>query len=357
MKRILIAIALTAALIMPAAAAENKPIPQFHWTYHSLGTLSEKGLISEDIVPGKSTLTTQKAVSLLASAVSQAENKTELVGETELASMRQLAKAYRNYFADAGLSYEAIRGDIEKTAARAGLTLSASGGSSDDQDKKLSAEAAESINKFTFDIYKKAADELGHRNFFISPYSISTALAMTYAGALGDTEREMASVLSYTKDIHKSMAALISDVNSVPKDIAEIRTANALWPDKDLKITSNFEQTIRNFYKAGLSPLNYAKPEAARNTINNWTAKETNNKIKNLIAPGVLTKDTRLVLTNAVYFKSSWEEEFQAADTAPRPFWVTPKDSTKVLTMERTGDAIGYLKLSDAEIAELPYKG
>ena len=70
----------------------------------------------------------------------------------------------------------------------------------------------------------------------------------------------------------------------------------------------------------------------------------------------MLTKDTRLVLTNAVYFKSSWEEEFQAADTAPRPFWVTPKDSTKVLTMERTGDAIGYLKLSDAEIAELPYK-
>lgn len=360
MKRIIITLVLVTALLSPNIVMANisNLIPPFHWTYHSLSNLSAKGLIGEQVVPGKSAFTPEQVVALVVMALKHAENDITKLGDAELSSMRQLASAYRPYFKEAGYDYNTIRNDIEMVAIRAGLTAIETNGGFTPNPKTLSAKAAYAVNKFTFDLYRQVAAERGHRNLFISPYSVTSALAMTYAGARGITEQQMEKVLSLSPDIHKNMGALINEINSVPQDIAQVHTANAVWPAKQEKILPEYAQTVRDYYNAGLTPLNYrANPESARKTINKWVEKQTQQRIKDIIGPGVLSKETLMVLTNAVYFKSSWLEEFQSVNTVPRPFWISPERSVKVLTMNRTGEQVDYAKLSDAEILELPYKG
>lgn len=360
MKRIIITLALITVLFTPGAAMANISdlIPPFHWTYHSLSNLSAKGLIGEQVTPGKSAFTPEQVVALVVMALKHAESDTMKLGDAELSSMRQLANAYRPYFKEAGYDYNTIRNDIEMVAIRAGLMAVETNGGFRPTPKTLSAKAAYAVNKFTFDLYRQVAAERGHRNLFISPYSVTSALAMTYAGARGVTEQQMEKVLSLSPDIHKNIGALTNEINSVPQDIAQVSAANAVWPAKQEKILPEYAQTVRDYYNAGLTPLNYkANPESARQTINKWVEKQTQQRIKDIIAPGLLRKDTRMVLTNAIFFKSSWLEEFQAVNTTPRPFWVSPERSVNVLTMNRTGDNIGYANISDAEIVELPYKG
>ncbi|MDO4560288.1 MAG: serpin family protein [bacterium] len=360
MKRTIITLVLIAALLAPGTAMADisNLIPPFHWTYHSLSNLSAKGLIGEQVVPGKSAFTPEQVVALVVIALKHAENDITKLGDAELSSLRQLANAYRPYFKEAGYDYNIIRNDIEMAAIRAGLTAVETNEGFTPNPQTLSAKAALSVNKFTFDLYRQVATEHGRRNLFISPYSVTSALAMTYAGARGVTEQQMERVLSLSPDIHKNMGALINEINSVPQDVAQVNTANAVWPAKQEKILPEYAQTVRDYYNAGLIPLNYkSSPETARKTINKWVEKQTQQRIKDIIGPGVLSKETLMVLTNAVYFKSSWREEFQAVNTVPRPFWTSPERSVKVLTMSRTGEKIDYAKLSDAEIVELPYKG
>ncbi|MDO5114500.1 MAG: serpin family protein [Synergistaceae bacterium] len=360
MKRtaILTAMIMTIALATGAFADMSQLVPPFHWTYHSLSNLSSKGLISEQVTPGRSAYTGEQVVALVVMALKHAERDITKLGDLELTSMRQLANAYRPYFKTAGYDYDVIRNDIEICAMRAGLTTLDTGNGFKPNPKALSANAALSVNKFTFDLYREIAAERKGENIFISPYSVTSALAMTYAGARGITEREMERVLSINPDIHKSMGALIGELNSVPRDIAQIRSANALWPAKGENILPEYAQTVQEYYNAALTPLNYAaNPGAARRTINKWVEKQTQNKIKDIIKEGLLTKETRMLLTNAIYFQSRWEEEFEAVNTAPRPFRISPGRSVMALTMDRTAQRLSYAKLSDAEMIAMPYKG
>ena len=189
MKRIIITLALITALFTPGAAMANISdlIPPFHWTYHSLSNLSAKGLIGEQVTPGKSAFTPEQVVALVVMALKHAESDTMKLGDAELSSMRQLANAYRPYFKEAGYDYNTIRNDIEMVAIRAGLMAVETNGGFRPTPKTLSAKAAYAVNKFTFDLYRQVAAERGHRNLFISPYSVTSALAMTYAGARGVT--------------------------------------------------------------------------------------------------------------------------------------------------------------------------
>lgn len=165
-------------------------------------------------------------------------------------------------------------------------------------------------NAFALDLYARvAADKPG--NLFFSPNSIETALAMTYAGARGKTAAEMAAVLHLPPGdaaIHPDLGAFLEELNGGGKPRGyQLSVANALWGETGYRFLPGFLSLLKSDYDAGLEQLDFRNDsEGARKTINAWVEKKTAEKIKDLIGQGVLTPDTRLVLTNAIYFKGSW---------------------------------------------------
>lgn len=217
--------------------------------------------------------------------------------------------------------------------------------------------AVSAVNGFSFDLYKAAAAQAEGENIFLSPYSVSTALAMTYAGAHGTTAREMESALRFTPDIHEGMGALIASINETPEETAVVKTANALWLAKGEKILPQFRRTLSRGYNAGIAELDFAsRPENSRATINKWVEERTAGKIKDIVPGGALGRDTKLVLTNAVYFKAGWMKEFDAEKTKPRPFRAADGKTADVPTMNRTAKELSYAKLDGAQMIDLPYK-
>ena len=213
-------------------------------------------------------------------------------------------------------------------------------------------------NAFAFDLYGRLREKEG--NLFLSPYSFSTALGMTYAGARGNTKTEMAKVLRFgmlDEQLHGSFGSLISDLNDRQKSKAyQLTVANALWLQKGYPFHDAFLALTKDHYEAGLENVDYSRAtEAARQTINQWVERKTNDKIKDLIKPGMLNRLTRLVLTNAIYFKGSWAEEFDKKRTRERPFTMLNGKKGQVSMMSRT-DRFKYGKGDGFQILELPYK-
>ncbi|NLD04669.1 MAG: serpin family protein, partial [Synergistaceae bacterium] len=325
------------------------------WTYHSLEALSNKDLIKEKIIPGESSYTKEQAAAMIIEAIKKIITDPSKMGDDQLCSMRQLINGYRNELEAKGQNFDKIRTELEDMALAAGLTAIEISDTSSSKERPLNFQAVRSVNKFTFDIYRYFAAK-NTNGLFISPYSVSSALSMTYAGAEGKTAREMESVLHLTPEIHRSMSALINDINSVPDDTATVKTANAIWPAKDENLLDNYTEKIRCFYEASLTPLNYReKSKEARTTINNWVDKETEGKIKNLIGEGVLKKGTTLVLTNAVYFKSDWMNKFDPQNSRAVPFHISPTESVPTVMMTKTDKKVRYSKESDLEIVDIPY--
>lgn len=356
MKKLLTLVAVFLFFCAPNSLYAETPnlIPQFHWTYHSLETLSNEGFINEKVTPGKSAYTPEQVASMVVFALNRIQNGTAKLTETSLSSMRQLINGYRTPLETLGYDFFKMRKDIEDYATAAGLTAIETSKKTGKLNT-VSSKAAASVNAFTFDIYRTAGKSGG--NIFMSPYSISSALAMTYAGARGATEKEMEKVLRIDMSLHKSMAALISELGSVPAATAKVSTANAIWPAKQEKLLAEYVQTVRENYKAALTPLNYAaNPAKAAKTINTWVEKNTNGKIKDIISEGLLRKDTPMVLTNAVYFKSEWLSKFEPSNTLTHPFWTTQQNSVSAVMMNKTDDDIPYLKTDELEAVEIPYK-
>jgi len=345
-----------AALAFQACADTSKLIPPYHWTYHALSALSKKGLIKDDVTPGKSAYTPEQVVSLIIYALNRIQSDPGQMESDELLSMRQLVNGYKKEINHEGYNFDSIRTDLENYAILAGLPAIETDGVSTEKNRLLRTEAVDSINSFSIGIYKKMAEQY-KGNLFISPYSISTSLSMTYAGARGRTETEMEHVLSLAPDIHRSMSALIKDINSVSDDTAVISTANAVWPSADGKFLMDYCTTLQKFYSSSIIPLNYKNdPDKSRRTINKWVEENTKNKIKNIIKEGVLNKDTSMVLTNAIYFKSDWQDEFEPQRTKILPFWTDSGKPVQTMMMSRTGDKIGYVKKQDSELIEIPYR-
>lgn len=355
MKKFLMFLALATFLIPTAAfAAGQNFIPPSSWTYKSLAVLSENGLLKQKVVPGRTALTADNVVMMTIEAMNRAQNNPEKISENGITSMRQLISGYKEDFKRCGYDTAKLNSDIDAFALSTGFGQ-AEADEAEQPRIPLSKKAADSINSFTLKIYKAAGTG---SNLFLSPYSISSALSMTYAGARGKTAEEMENVLGVGPDIHKSMAALISDISSIPSSDAIITTANAIWPAKQKKFLTEFINTVRSGYHAEFNPLNYrASVENARLAINKWVESKTGGKIKDIIGRGVLDTDTPLILTNAIYFKADWQGRFDAGDTYAEPFWIKPKQSVKTQMMHKTAGGIGYASVKDAEIAELPYRG
>jgi serpin B len=198
-------------------------------------------------------------------------------------------------------------------------------------------------------------------NLFFSPYSISTALAMTYGGARGETATQMAEVLGFTvpKDrLHPAFAALEAELNAVQKKgMVQLSVANSLWPQAGYPFLPEYLGLLKQDYDTSVTPLDYkGASEAARKTINDWVEAKTNHKITDLIGPGMLDPLTRLVLANAIYFKGQWANKFRARLTTERPFHLaTSKDVTCQLMNNQA--EFGYGETPDLQVLELPYAG
>ena len=214
-------------------------------------------------------------------------------------------------------------------------------------------------NAFALDLYAQLKDRDG--NLFFSPHSISTALAMTYAGARGNTEKQMATVLHFDlehKRLHPAFRELLGQLETGEGERGyQLSVANALWGQKGYEFLEKFLNLTKENYGAGLNEVDFiGSTEAARQTINTWVERETEDKIKELIKPGVLDRLTRLVLTNAIYFKGYWASQFKEELTREAPFTLMSGEKVQVPTMHRTAD-FKYAEAEDFQTLELPYKG
>ena len=218
------------------------------------------------------------------------------------------------------------------------------------------SEIVEGNNRFAVGLYAKLKDSTSD-NLFFSPYSLSTALAMTYAGAAGETGKQMAEVLRFTvpeSELHPAMGQLIRTLLRKEKGY-QFRVANRLWGQKGYEFLPEFLKTTQNHYGAELGEVDFAhQTEDARRAINQWVEKETERKIKDLIPPGLLAQATRLVLTNAIYFKGNWQEQFDKEATQDAPFYVSAGKEVTVPMMHQI-ERFGYRAAEDMQILELPY--
>jgi serpin B len=213
--------------------------------------------------------------------------------------------------------------------------------------------------QFALRLYRELAQS-GSDNLFLSPFSISAALAMTHAGAAGETEQEMRQLLFPSlnpADVPKFYEALVKELE--PANTGEgvaWRVANALWPQEGAPFRKDYLRLVEKRFRAGVYPLDFSQSEAARSRINRWVEEKTEDRIKDLIAPGVLDPMTRLVLVNAVYFKGDWRTAFNRDETRPLPFY--PADGTTNLVATMTGKVMArHAERDDVHLLELPYRG
>ncbi len=223
----------------------------------------------------------------------------------------------------------------------------------------------EGNSTFAFDLYQALKGEEG--NLFYSPYSISLALAMTYAGARGETEEQMAETLNFLlsqEELHPAFNSL--DIllgqrgeGAQGKDGEGFRLniVNAIWGQKDYEFLDEFLDVLAENYGAGLRLVDFInETEKSRVTINDWVSDQTEGRIEDLIPPGVITILTRLVLTNAIYFNAAWEYPFEEDATYNGPFYLLDGSEVTVPLMTQT-ESFGYAEGDGYQAVELPYDG
>jgi serine protease inhibitor len=214
-------------------------------------------------------------------------------------------------------------------------------------------------NAFALELYGKLKAAEG--NLFCSPYSISSALAMIYAGAEGATKNRMQQVLHFglpAEDLHQAYRRAIERL--LPKDKKkdyELVLANALWIMKGLSIRGEYRKQVTTNHKAQINEADFRRDtESARRSINAWVEKQSQGKFKEIIGQGVLTSDTRLVLTNVIYFHGLWTSQFKEEKTRPAPFTLLGGEKISAPMMQQTAH-FNYFESQDLKALELPYKG
>ena len=224
----------------------------------------------------------------------------------------------------------------------------------------LNYSLVEANNAFGLDAYRHLAEE-NPGNIALSPASLSTVLAMTYAGAMGTTAEEMANVLHFADmaepdSVHSNFEKTLKEWKALNSHGNVLRLANRVYAHKDTEFEKPYLDLMNARYGASAQLIDFDRPEAARKKMNNWVAAKTDWKIQGIFPSGVIQTNTRLVLVNAVYMKSKWENPFAKRKTRWMPFFTTPENKVSVPTMISTS----FYKtafLSNVSLVELPYKG
>jgi serpin B len=207
---------------------------------------------------------------------------------------------------------------------------------------------------FAGDLFAQMRSKAG--NLFCSPYSISAALGMTAAGARGPTAEEMTKVLHLPAGnaTHVGFAELGHSLQAKKDSGYELSIANALWGQQGFPFERQYLELVSKNYGGGLKPVDFTNRNAAAGTINKWVEDQTKNRIKNLIDPSMLDATTKLVLTNAIYFKGQWKDKFRKEATSDQPFFTSASESIPV-PMMRQGGKYRYYQDDAVQLVELPY--
>lgn len=225
---------------------------------------------------------------------------------------------------------------------------------SPEQAKSLAAGS----NAFAMDLYTRLRKQPG--NLAMSPASITLALAMTWGGAKGTTSDEMAKVLHLpvAKDATIDAAGRqLSVWNDPARTVYTLRVANRLFGEKSYTFEAAYLKKTGDVFGAPLEPVDFkGAAEPARERINGWVAKETRDRIKNLLPPRSVDKETRLVLVNAIYFLGDWQSPFSKDRTRPAPFFTTATSSKDVPTMSQV-ESFKHAAVDGLQVLEMPYVG
>ncbi|MBN3313108.1 ILEU inhibitor, partial [Atractosteus spatula] len=230
--------------------------------------------------------------------------------------------------------------------------------------------------QFCLDLFRKLNEVNPSGNVFISPLSISAALAMVYLGAKGQTATQMAKALCFSQatNVHSSFTELNSDINK-PAASYLLKLANRLYGEKTFNFLQEFLESTKKFYHADLVPVDFICASGeARQQVNQWVEEQTEDhkytlfshkqcflfigKIKDLLKPGTVNNMTRLALVNAIYFKGSWMHKFEEKNTKEMPFKINKNESKPVMMMYRMKKfPFNYVPELNLKILELPYVG
>ncbi|RLD62306.1 MAG: serpin family protein [Bacteroidetes bacterium] len=214
-----------------------------------------------------------------------------------------------------------------------------------------------SSNKFGFDLFNKINNsEDQNKNIFISPLSVSFALAMTYNGADNETKTAMEETLRLngltTDEINNSFKNIMNSLIGLDPKVA-FNIANSIWYRDSYHVEQDFIDVNKNYYDAEVNALDFADSQA-KNIINKWVADKTNNKIKEIVDN--ISPETVMYLINAIYFKGNWKYKFDSSDTESKPFYLADGTTKNVLMMQQES-SFNYLSNDIFEAVEMPYGG
>ena len=221
--------------------------------------------------------------------------------------------------------------------------------------------AVHAVNQLGLDLHRQLATQPG-KNLLISPWSIQTALAMTYAGAAGTTRNEMAKVLHFDNNetnLHagfRQISEALAAEAAASDGTFAFNIANRLFGSKGFTFEKPFLNTVATWYGAPLEPIDFAQSDAATRRINGWVEQQTKDRIRDLIPPGLLNADTRLVLANALHLKAAWDKEFAKRETKARPFHVDGGATVSVPTLHDVAQ-YGYRDFGSFQAVSIPYRG
>jgi serpin B len=216
---------------------------------------------------------------------------------------------------------------------------------------------AYTCNNFGINLYQKISAEAGDKNVFISPYSIYSALSITYAGTNNTTKLEFEKSLGIENPtiFYEALSKTIESLNARNGKEFSLLTANALWIDQRATLLKNYKELTKKYFGTSENSVDFTNPEKSAETINNWVEKQTKDNIHRLISPNSIAPDTNLIITNAIYFKAEWLNAFKHESTMERDF--NPFSNVPLKTqMMRQQNYFKYLAMDGSTFIELPYK-
>ncbi|ELV13980.1 leukocyte elastase inhibitor [Tupaia chinensis] len=215
-------------------------------------------------------------------------------------------------------------------------------------------------SRFALDLFQTLNKNNPTGNIFISPFSISSAMAMIFLGTRGKTSTQLSKTLHFdtVEDIHSRFQSLNADINKRGAPYI-LKLANRLYGEKTYEFLPEFLASTQKMYGAELASVDFQHAsEEARKAINQWVKGQTEGKIPELLAAGVVDNLTKLVLVNAIYFKGNWQEKFMKEATTDVPFRLNKKDKKTVKMMyQKKKFPYGYIEDLKCRVLELPYQG
>jgi serpin B len=215
-------------------------------------------------------------------------------------------------------------------------------------------------NKFAFNLFHMVGGDTKSSNLIFSPFSISTAIAMTYAGARNETALQISTTMNFpqTEKFHSDYGKLLKELLGKKDSTIILHIANGLWAQKDFKFLDTYFDLVKINYRSELKNVDFIQPSertAAIKDINSWVEQKTNDKIKDILGPADLTRFTRLVLVNAIYFYGKWAKPFDKQATLPKDFVLLDGTKNNVPFMNQQS-RFNYYEDSNYQVIEIPYK-